>query len=419
MIGRKLLLLTLPLILLLICPSSSNTPFRKILGSEKYAIIGVSNCSITTETFMDDNHCIHHMTNEEYRFDNSCEPFFAVLYLPVEPAASDPPRILMIIGSEKKLAYRLVDIAYPLPDKTMATFRIRTERHAYFTNTSLNPSISDVIGLVYDHFSGFLYIIYNIIEDGQSKAKIDVYFMEPDSSSQSLLNTYLYSSDVDAYFFDTEWSSDIYSKKIYYHKYEHSNDHGFSTGKVYSIPFGSLTYYLKHGIRGNLEKEFNINSTRREKVQVTNGLVYSTVANEDKIYLGSLNRKGGRVRCPFNTTRSQDFLFVITGWELCKLRDGYDANLDNCEIAISEASPQNTTEPQKPSSSGFLWAITLAIIINAVILLIILCVLCKRKDVDKYDNGMYPIANKDPNGALLTPEEIFRRRRTTSTLTEF
>uniref|UniRef100_A0AC34FRI8 Uncharacterized protein n=1 Tax=Panagrolaimus sp. ES5 TaxID=591445 RepID=A0AC34FRI8_9BILA len=515
-------------------------------------------------------------STEKIRIDNSCQPFFAVLYLQVESESLDPPKTLQVFDKNQKLAYRLVDIAYPDVNSTFKRTKSRT-RHSYFSNTTLNPSVNDMIGLVYEHFSGLLYIIYKTYENGDQTAKVDVYLMESNSSSKSLSNTYLYTNDVDSYFSDTEWSLDIYTKMIYYHKYEHSADHGFSVGKVYSIPYGSLTYYLKHGIRGNVVKEFGKNSTRREKVQVTNGLVYSTKINEEQStrhlarltgrstvaaafcdfttprsqdfffvltgwelcklrdgrnatmenceitipevcssndvgpqkstrsgflwaitlaivinaiyyhkyehsadhgfsvgkvysipygsltyylkhgirgnvekefamdssrrekvqvtnglvysteineeqssrYLVSLHRNTGGAKCRFDTTRSQDFLFVLTGWELCKLRDGNDANMENCEIKIPEASSQNDVEPQKSTSSGFLWAITLAIIINAVILLIILCVLCKRKDVDKYDNGMYPTANKDPNGALLTPEEIFRRRRTTSTLTEF
>uniref|UniRef100_A0AC34FMR9 Uncharacterized protein n=1 Tax=Panagrolaimus sp. ES5 TaxID=591445 RepID=A0AC34FMR9_9BILA len=216
MIGRKFLLLTLSLILLLlICPCFSTAPpFRKILGSEKYAIVGVSNCTTTIETFVDDEYCSHHMSKENYRYDNSCKPFFAVLYLPVETESLDPPKIFMVFSEAKKLAYRLVDIAYPLSDTTISSFRIPTDRHSYFTNTPLNPSVYDIIGVVYDHFSGLLYIIYKTFENGDQKANVDVYLMEPNSSSMSLLNTYLYTSDVDDYFFDTEWSSDIYSKML-------------------------------------------------------------------------------------------------------------------------------------------------------------------------------------------------------------
>jgi hypothetical protein len=423
MMGRKLLSLTFSLIFLLflISPSSSTTSFRKLLGTEKYAIVGISNCSSTTEINADDGYCIQHMAAKPDRFNNSCIPFYSVLYAPVEPESPHPPKILQVFLNDGKLAYRLVNIEFPYSDKTVAHSRIPTEKLAYFTtNQTIHPLISDIIGVVYDHVSGFLYIIYKAFEDGQMKPKADVYQMEQDfSSPNSLLNTLLYQFYIDPNFVDTVWSSDIYSKMFYYQKNEYSHDHGHITSNVYSIPYGSLTYYLKRGIRGKLEHVTE--SPRREKVQVTNGLVYSILNEGNNItsFLRPLHRDVSGTSCVMNCTRTQDYFFVLTGWEFCKLRDGHDANLTGCNMEFQKAAPESAAaEQQSFSNSGFLWAITLGIIINAVILLTILCVLCKRKDVDKYDNGMYP-TNKDPHGALLTPEEIFRRRRTTSTLTEF
>lgn len=80
MIGRKFLFLIL---LLIICPCFSTAlSFRKILGSENYAIVGFSNCTTTNETFVADGNCIRHMTStEKIRYANLWYYFFNIISL--------------------------------------------------------------------------------------------------------------------------------------------------------------------------------------------------------------------------------------------------------------------------------------------------------------------------------------------------
>uniref|UniRef100_A0A914QEI6 Uncharacterized protein n=1 Tax=Panagrolaimus davidi TaxID=227884 RepID=A0A914QEI6_9BILA len=329
--GRKLLSLTFSLIFLLflISPSSSTTSFRKLLGTEKYAIVGITNCTSTTEINVDDGYCIHHMVAKLDHFDNSCIPFYSVLYAPIEPESPHAPKILQVFLNDGKLAYRLVDIEFP-QSKNVAHSRIPSEKLAYFTtNLTIHPLISDIIGVVYENVSGFIYVIYKAFEDGQMKPKADVYQMEQDfSSPNSLLNTHLYQFYIDNYFVDTVCFT-ITKMNIH-----------MIMVKIFSIPYGSLTYYLKRGIRGKLEHD--IESPRREKVQVTNGLVYSILNEGNNItsFLRPLHRDVGGIICAMNSTRTEDYFFVLTGWEFCKLRDGHDANLTGCNMEFQEAAPE-------------------------------------------------------------------------------
>lgn len=72
--------------------------------------------------------------------------------------------------------------------------------------------------------------------------------------------------------------------QFYYHKSDYDADLGHHLGKVYSIPYASLIYHLKHGIAGEFVKDYADES--RFSVQVTNGLLYSTAeqSTEDSFY---------------------------------------------------------------------------------------------------------------------------------------
>jgi len=388
---------------------TASISFREILGREDYAIVGIDDCMVSVEVGVEDSKCVYHMTGEPKRIN--CLPHFSLLYLPQDQNSTIPPKILKIIQSNNDVVYNLQDIVYP--GNSISKTNLEFGQYVYLKrNEGRYSSISFnlVFGVLYNHRSGILYIL-SYVDDLKIDAVADVYYMYQEKEYPfKLTHEYLTRTTIDKIFMGTQWSTDPYTGQFYCHRSEFNRTLGRMVSRLYSIPFDMILTNLKKGVLGKLEKDFGQEiEKQRDFVQVTNGLVYSQ--GENHRLISSLYRRVRGSRCSFPQQRKRDFFFVLTGWEYCKIRDREYANITTCMQQGSHF------QPLSECSNSLLWTIAIAVIANAVILLVILCVVCKYYKHEDHDNGLY--MNSHPTKvrtALITPDELFEKRRLNSSV---
>ncbi|KAE9554218.1 hypothetical protein FO519_002582 [Halicephalobus sp. NKZ332] len=390
--------------------TTANALCQTVFGIDydRYAIIGIEKCSVNVEVEVDDNNCPFHMSVGS-NSNGDCPPHFSLLYLPQEPDSAIPPKILKVFQGDQDTVCNLQDINFP--GKAVNKSRLGFGQFVYFKRNNVYPSsipFNLIFGIVHNHRSGLLYIL-SYTGEMRRDAYVDIFYTYVEKEYPLKLKyEYLMRMPIDDVFIGTKWSTDPYSGLFYCHKKEFVNSSMVS--RLYSIPFDLLLTNLKQGVLGKLERDFGLEEEKqREFVQVTNGLVYSRGVNH--LFVGSLRHRVHGSRCRINSPRGSDYMFVVSGWEYCKLRDGENANITTC------LQQEEHYQPLSECSNSLLWAIAIAVIANAVILLVILCVVCKYYKHDDRDNGLY--MNSHPTKvrtALITPDELFEKRRLNSSV---
>uniref|UniRef100_A0A7E4VQ90 Membrane-associated protein n=1 Tax=Panagrellus redivivus TaxID=6233 RepID=A0A7E4VQ90_PANRE len=423
--ARGCLILALVVALL---PVAAGLTSATLFGTDDYALVGVADCSVTVQTKVEDNVCAYHLSDQPRTNLPPCPQHFTTLLVASDNQSTIPPRLLSVFKVNQysgSIMYSVTPLELPSANSKHHTVSIPLvfNKFTFFLGAHAR-SVNKLTGIAYDNTGGNLYIFHEL----DSHVYVDVYMLHNKNNSPEPTNIPLYQFEADRYFCGVQWSSDPYTQRFYYHKLDFDKENGRTVSRVFSIPFNAFGRHLTDGTPGQLEKDFTFDSTGvflRKQAQVTNGIIYSTsddvhLGTGRHRYLGSHVRTVPGWRCPYTKDHKQDAFFVLTGWELCKLRDGYYANRTTCNLlnpTLGDASPHADELGPASNGSGFLWAITIAVIVNAVILLVILCVVCRRKEMDIQDKGYY--AGGHSARALLTPEEVFQQRRTTSSATDF
>lgn len=163
-----------------------------------------------------------------FRFKPECTKLFAVLYVPPERDSKEQPKIITIFDSlvHKSLVYGVKDIEYPSSNNVAVINPLKNQSFSFFTNNTRDVLVSDIVsflniytsllimifqvGVVYDHLSRSLYIIF---KGAGNRLFAYVYLIEPGEKT-FLHHSFLHMMDVNDYFLNTEWSSDMYSQKV-------------------------------------------------------------------------------------------------------------------------------------------------------------------------------------------------------------
>uniref|UniRef100_A0AC34PVL4 Uncharacterized protein n=1 Tax=Panagrolaimus sp. JU765 TaxID=591449 RepID=A0AC34PVL4_9BILA len=385
---------------------SGSIAFDKLLGTNEYAVVGVADCHIVLQTNF--SSCPPQLTLKQ-RHAGPCPKIISVLYLPPEKQSIIAPMVMTFFpASGNYIGFNMQSIPKQDESRNYVGKSVDRSSFSYLPNGE-RILFDNIFGIVYNHLSAELFVLHR--SAGQIKPNVTVYLMVADSKSH-LRPVLLSSLEIHENFLYTHWSSDPYSETFYYHKHE-INEY-LQCSKLYSIPYDSLLVYLKTGNTGYSEKDFGKSpvSPRRDFVHVTNGLMFSYDSSGNRThFIASLHRNIHANRCFSFLTQPYQF-YVLTGWEYCKIRDESSANYTTCTQFLEQKSADTM-------NTSFLWAITGAVIINAIILLVILCVVCKRRESDLLDNDYYVHHHSKSHPTLITPDEMYERRRLRSSVTDF